>query len=174
MPVADQVVLAVAEHLRMYPAVAVTLSTAKPGGGPGGPPVTRRLIFSPGTGLPLKTGDFNYLWRKAWKAAEVPDRGRKNGNHVTRHTFASQLLSKGLSLAKVAALLGDTQEIVVSTYSHFMPGDDDRAREIMNAFFSPKPEASEAAPVSAGCKNGRVTRCRTTRPPRRSPWPPPG
>ena len=174
VPVADQVLLALAEHLRLFPPVAVTLLTAKPSGEPGGAPLTRTLIFSPGTGLPLKTGDFNYLWRRAWKIAGVPDRGRKNGNHVTRHTFASELLTKGLSLAKVAALLGDTQEIVVSTYSHFMPGDDDRAREIMNAFFSPKPEASEAAPVSARCKNGRVTRCRTTRPPRRSPWPPPG
>jgi len=175
VPVADQVFLALAEHLRLYLPVAVTLPTAKPpSGGPGGPPLTRMLIFSPGTGLPLKVGDFNYLWRKAWRAAAVPDRPRKNGNHVTRHTFASELLSKGLSLAKVAALLGDTQEVVLSTYSHFMPGDDDRARAIMNAYFSPKPGTSEAAPASVKCKNRNVGGCRITRPPGRPSWLPPG
>jgi len=143
VPVADQVFLALAEHLRMFPPVAVTLPTAKPPSGePAGPALTRMLIFSPGTGRPLKTGDFNYFWARAWKAAGVPPRGRKNGNHVTRHTFASELLSKGLSLAKVAALLGDTQEVVLKTYSHFMPGDDDRARQIMNAFFA-APEVAD-------------------------------
>jgi integrase len=137
VPVANQVVLRIAEHVRRFPPAAVTL--------PSGAPVTRMLIFSPGNGLPLKSGNFNYLWRRAWKAAGVPDRGRKNGNHVTRHTFASELLSKGLSLAKVAALLGDRQEVVLGTYSHFMPGDDDRARAIMDVYFSPKPGAFDAA-----------------------------
>ena len=66
-----------------------------------------------------------------------PERGRLNGCHVLRHTAASEWLSKSLSLAKVAAYLGDTQEVVLRTYSHFMPDDEDRAREIMNAFFAP-------------------------------------
>jgi hypothetical protein len=26
--------------------------------------------------------------------------------------------------------------VVLATYAHFMPDDDDRAREIMNAFFA--------------------------------------
>jgi integrase len=56
---------------------------------------------------------------------------------VLRHTAASTWLSKGLGLAKVAAYLGDTKEVVLATYAHFMPDDDDRAREIMNAFFAP-------------------------------------
>jgi site-specific recombinase XerD len=55
--------------------------------------------------------------------------------HVLRHTAASSWLSGGLSLAKVAAFLGDTQQVVLHTYSHFMPGDDNRARELMDAFF---------------------------------------
>jgi integrase len=61
---------------------------------------------------------------------------RQNGCHVLRHTAASAWLSKGLGLPKVAAYLGDTKEVVLATYAHFMP-DDDRAREIMNAFFAP-------------------------------------
>jgi hypothetical protein len=57
-------------------------------------------------------------------------------------------------LAKVAAYFGDTKEVVLATYAHFMPDDDDRAREIMNAFFSPVSEgpgdASCATDVQAG------------------------
>jgi integrase len=146
VPLADQAVLRLAEHVRLFPPVAVTMPTARPGGRPDGPPLTRTLIFSPGTGLPLKTGDFNYFWRRAWKAAGIPDRGRKNGNHVTRHTFASRLLSGGLSLAKVAALLGDTQAVVLSTYSHVIPEDDDRARAVMSEFFGPARKVHKRGP----------------------------
>ena len=67
-----------------------------------------------------------------------------NGMHVLRHTAASTWLSKGLGLAKTAALLGDTQQVVLSTYSHFLPGDDDRARDIMAEFFT-EPETAPSA-----------------------------
>ena len=52
-------------------------------------------------------------------------------------------------MAKVAAYLGDTKEVVLATYAHFMPDDDGRAREIMNAFF-------EAAPGAPGDGSGAV------------------
>ena len=38
--------------------------------------------------------------------------------------------------------MGDTKEVVLATYAHFMP-DDDRAREIMNAFFAPTREGAD-------------------------------
>jgi hypothetical protein len=52
------------------------------------------------------------------------------------HTAASVWLSHGVSLAKVAAYLGDTKEVVLAIYAHFLPSDDERARETMGAFFS--------------------------------------
>jgi len=67
----------------------------------------------------------------------VPDRGpRLNGCHVLRHTAASAWLSAGLNIAKVAALLGDTKEVVLRTYAHFMPEKDDQARSIMKVSFT--------------------------------------
>jgi integrase len=64
------------------------------------------------------------------------DRGpRLNGCHVLRYTAASAWLSAGLNPAKAAAFLGDTLEVTLATYSHFMPDDDGRARTIMDAFF---------------------------------------
>ena len=59
-----------------------------------------------------------------------------NGCHMLRHTAASAWLSAGVALAKVAALPGDTQEVVLSTYSHFLPGDEDRARLVMEQFWA--------------------------------------
>ena len=52
-----------------------------------------------------------------------------------RHIATSAWLSAGMNIAKVAALLGDTQEVVLRTYAHFMPEDDDQARAVMKAFF---------------------------------------
>jgi hypothetical protein len=51
-----------------------------------------------------------------------------------RHTAAPAWLSSGMNIAKVAALLGDTKEVVLQTYAHFMPEDDDQARTVMKAF----------------------------------------
>ena len=62
---------------------------------------------------------------------------------MLRHTAASAWLSAGLNIAKVAALLGDTKEVVLRTYAHFMPEDDDQGRSIMKAFFSALEDAGK-------------------------------
>jgi len=49
--------------------------------------------------------------------------------------------------------LGDTKEVVLGTYAHFLPDDDYRAREIMNAFFEPLSEGADqvsCAPIVLG------------------------
>ena len=146
VPVAAPVVPVLAEHVRMYPPVSVTL----PWMTPDGKPVTRRLLFTRPGGLPHHRGSFNSHWRRAWRAAGVAEAEQINGMHVLRHTAASVWLSAGLSLAKVAAYLGDTKEVVLSTYAHFMPADDDRAREIMGTFFGGLQSAPCAADVQSG------------------------
>ena len=147
VPVADPVIPVLAEHMRQYRPVPVTL----PRGTPDGKLVTRELLFTAPSGRALNRNAFNRVWRNAWQAAGVdPARGRLNGCHVLRHTAASAWLSAGLGLAKVAAYLGDTKEVVLATYAHFMPDDDDRAREIMNAFFALPGEVADpgsCAPV---------------------------
>jgi integrase len=130
VPLEEPVLSIVADHIRKHPPIEVTLPWATPGG----KPATRKLIFTE-DGRHLIRGAFNYRWRKAWRAAGVPDRGRLNGMHVLRHTAASAWLSAGLNPAKVAAYLGDTPQVLLSTYAHFLPVDDDRARTIMSEFF---------------------------------------
>lgn len=131
VPLTDEVIPVLSEHIRRFPPVEVTLPWVKPDG----KPVTRRLVFTNSRGGPIIRQGFNLTWQRAWRKAGVPDRGRKNGMHVTRHTFATELLSNGVSLAKVAAYLGDTKEMVLATYAHFLPADESRARDVMGAFF---------------------------------------
>jgi integrase len=140
VPLSDRVLPLLSEHVRRFAPVEVTL----PWGKPDGPPLTLPLLFTWPAAEAIKRTGFNPMWIRAWKRAGVPDRGRKNGVHVLRHTAASSWLSGGLGLAKVAAFLGDTQQVVLNTYSHFMPGDDDRARELIDAFFA-EPEAEPSA-----------------------------
>jgi integrase len=153
VPVADPVIPVLAEHVRQYPPIPVTL----PWGTPDGKPVTRELLFTAPDGRALNRNAFNNEWRPAWKAAGIdPARGRLNGCHVLRHTAASAWLSKGLSLAKVAAYLGDTKEVVLATYAHFMPDDDDRAREIMNAFFTHPSNDTETGSCATDVQRGSL------------------
>lgn len=139
VPMAEPVLPRLSEYMRRFPPIPVTLPWHEPGNPKlHGQPVTRELILTRPDGRQWHAEAFNRQWRAAWKRADVPDRGpRLNGFHVTRHTFASACLSDGLNPAKVAALLGDTLEVTLDTYAHFLPDDDDRAREILGSFFRP-------------------------------------
>jgi integrase len=47
--------------------------------------------------------------------------------HATRHTCATELIRAGVGVPEVAALLGDTVEVVVGTYVHLTADDISRA-----------------------------------------------
>lgn len=142
VPVADEVLPVLSEHVKAYPPVPVTLPWMKPDG----KPVTRNLLFTWPVDQAIIRQRFNKQWSKARRAVGIPEE-RGNGCHVLRHTAASTWLSAGVSLAKVAAYLGDTKETVLSVYAHFLPSDDDRAREVMNSFFAGSSERSCARNV---------------------------
>ena len=48
--------------------------------------------------------------------------------HVMRHTFASLLASRGVSIYKISKWLGDGVEVVQRHYAHLLPKDDDIER----------------------------------------------
>jgi len=135
VPVDASVIPRLSEHVRLHSPVPVTLPWHEPGAKRHGQPVTRSLLFTTPTGRPWARGRFNEHWGTARKAAAIPAEPG-NGCHVLRHTAASVWLSHGVSLARVAAYLGDTKGVVLATYAHFMPSDDDRARDAMGAFFA--------------------------------------
>lgn len=70
-----------------------------------------------------KGSAYRYDFRSAFE--NLRDRcGIEVTFHDLRRTFASLLVSKGVSLYKVAKWLGDTTEVVEGTYGHLIPQDD--------------------------------------------------
>src|SRR5262249_2772529 len=144
-PLSVRVAPILAEHVRLYPPAEVTLSWHDPRDPKRhGRPATRKLLFTRPDGGALNRLSFTGAWQKAWKAAGIRGAGQRNGCHPLRHPAASAWLSAGLGLARVAAYLGDTQEVILRTYSHFMPDDEDRARQVMDAFLAPLSGADES------------------------------
>lgn len=73
----------------------------------------------------VKHGKYRYRYdfRKAYDKL-VSDCGLEVTFHDLRRTFASLLVSAGVSLYKVAKWLGDTTKVVEDTYGHLIPQDD--------------------------------------------------
>ena len=146
VPVGAPVVPLLSQHVERFRPVEVTLPWSdKKDPRRDGKPVTRKLLFTDHRGTAYYRQSVGRDWRKAWTAAGVPDEGRHNGPHVLRHTAASQWLSKGLNVAKVAGYLGDTVAVVIDTYAHWMPEDDDLGRAIMDGFLDPGRKGSPAS-----------------------------
>lgn len=142
VPIGAPVLPVLSEHVRAYPPVAVTLPWSEKGSKLDGKPVTRLLVFHD-EGKAYFRQTVNRHWRRAWQAAGIKDRGRQCGMHVLRHSAASRWLSNGLNPAKVAAYLGDTLAVVIDTYSHWLPVDEDMGRAIMDAYLTPGKVPSE-------------------------------
>ena len=78
---------------------------------------------------------FGHQWRQAVKASGAPKGLRF---HDLRRTYASTLLSSGVSVKAVADWLGHASPVVtLTTYAHLMPVDEDRARTVIQAALAP-------------------------------------
>lgn len=131
VPLSNSLAPILAEHVRQFPPVAVTL----PWRTLDGKPVTHTLLLTRPDGRPMNRRRFDESqWRPALRAAGI-EVCRENGCHRLRHTAASAWLSEGVDLAAVAAFLGDTVQTVANYYAHLMPDTEDRARTAMDAFF---------------------------------------
>lgn len=86
------------------------------------------LILHTPEGAPIIRNAFGRLWREMRTDATV--------FHDLRHTFASTLLSNGVSIKAVADWMGHANATVtLQTYAHLMPVDEDRARGILDRAF---------------------------------------
>lgn len=147
VPVSRHVVPLLSRHVELFRPVQVTLPWSQKGHPDDGKPVTRSLLFTDHQARAWYRQSANRDWTRAWNAAGVKDAGRANGMHVLRHSAASAWLSKGLNPARVADWLGDTVAVLLDTYAHFLPEDDDLGRDIMDAFLAPleAPELPETS-----------------------------
>ena len=72
--------------------------------------------------------------RSAFEAAGIKYGQKKDGLtfHSLRHTYASWLTQKGMHPKKVGRLIGDSAEMVLTTYGHLAEDDHDEAVAILN------------------------------------------
>lgn len=122
VPLADAVVEALAAHVAEH-------GTGRDG-----------LLVCGEDGRPLRRQQFGVVWRQLRARAGLP----AARFHDTRHTFASTLLSGGVSVAATAEYLGHSPAELLRTYAHLMPADHDRARSVVEAAF----RAPRVTPVS--------------------------
>jgi integrase len=137
VPLAPGVALRLARHMELYPPAEVTLPWHDlKDRRLHGTMVTVRLVLSRPDGRALDRNAFNpQVWRPAVAKAGI-EGGRDSGCHALRHTAASAWLRSGIDVVRVAAWLGDAPQMVLGTYAHMMPGDDDAdGRAAVDAFF---------------------------------------
>lgn len=127
IPLADFVVTALSEHVRRFP--------REPGD----------FLLQTPAGLPVDSDKFGGPWRAACKAAGAP--GLRY--HDLRHTFASTLLSRGVSVKAVADWLGHASPVItLTTYAHLMPADEDVARSVLDGALGQPEMAHSSSKVS--------------------------
>lgn len=140
VPVDDQVAFILAEHIRCFPPVEVTLPWIERGG----PPVTVRLVFTSREHKPVNKNYVNYIWKAALEAIgliqAVNDkpvgRGRRwekcrdKMMHALRHLFASEALNEGVDIYTLADLLGhEDPAFTLRRYVHRVARSLDKARD---------------------------------------------
>jgi integrase len=111
VPIPNTVMPALVEHVRKF------------GLGPEG------LLFTEQDGGPVKLRTFSRIWCPVARPLGVPT---GDGYHQLRHFYASLLIRHGESIKVVAARLGDSEQMVLSTYIHLWPGDEDRTRDAVD------------------------------------------
>jgi integrase len=114
VPLADVVVEALARHVEEH-------GTGRDG-----------LLLAGADGRRLRRQRFGVIWDQLRRRAGLP-RARF---HDTRHTFASVLLSGGVSVAAAADYLGHSPAELLRTYAHMMPADHERARSVVESAFT--------------------------------------
>lgn len=137
VPLAGFVVDALSAHLAAFP--------AKPGD----------LILRTPDGLPVDSGRFGHHWRRACRTVGAPPGLRF---HALRHTFASTLLSRGVSVKAVADWLGHASPVItLTTYAHLMPADEDVARRVLDDALAPTTDAPGDTPLRPAATDGLRT-----------------
>lgn len=113
VPLADVAVEALAQHVERF-----------------GTGVDGLILHEAGQAVPRQR--FGHVWRAIRRRAGLP----AARFHDTRHTFASTLLSGGVSVPAAAEYLGHTPAVLLKTYAHLVPADHDRARSAVQAAFA--------------------------------------
>lgn len=91
------------------------------------------LIFPTGKGTPRNGYNVSKDFHERVLASGLP----VIRFHDMRHTAASIMLLHGEPPVRVAGILGQSVQILLSTYAHYIPDDQERASSLMDAITTP-------------------------------------
>lgn len=91
------------------------------------------LIFPSSRGTPRNGMNILKEFQELTKKAGLP----QIRFHDIRHTAASIMLLHGEPPVRVAAILGQSVQVLLSTYAHYIPDDQERAASLMDSITTP-------------------------------------
>jgi integrase len=84
---------------------------------------------------------------KAWREAGL----ERITPHERRHTFASLMIAAGVNAKALQAFMGHSSiTTTLDTYGHLMPGSEDEAANLLDAYLDAQQERAEEAARAAG------------------------
>jgi integrase len=98
----------------------------------------RGLIFTVSSGAVCRPRVAWKYYRDAAAAAGLP---AHLGTHSLRHHYASVLLDRGESVFTVAAMCGNTPQMIMNVYGHLLDSPEDRVRAVMDAVWAQRGDA---------------------------------
>jgi integrase len=89
------------------------------------------LVFGRNADRPFNTSTIWARARRAWAEANLAPIGL----HECRHTFASLMIAAGVNAKALAAFMGHSSvTITLDRYGHLMPGSEDEAAGLLDAY----------------------------------------
>jgi integrase len=103
------------------------------------------LAFGRTAELPFEPVSVRARALSAWKAAEL----EPIGLHEARHSFASLMIAAGVNGKALSSYLGHSSiSITFDRYGHLMPGNEEEAAALLDAYLAP----NSTKPPLAGMK----------------------
>jgi integrase len=107
---------------------------------------TQGLIFGSTPESPFEPRALTQRADNAWKAAGL----KRITPHECRHTFASLMIAAGVNAKALSAFMGHANiAITLDRYGHLMPGSEDEAAGLLDAYLTVQRKRDEDAARSA-------------------------
>jgi integrase len=107
------------------------------------------LVFGRSSDRPFNTSTICDRARRSWVAADVTPIGL----HECRHTFASLMIAAGVNAKGLAAFMGHSSvTITLDRYGHLMPGSEDEAAGLLDAFLERANTRARLAAVAGAAR----------------------
>jgi integrase len=100
------------------------------------------LVFARKDGSPFNPKTANVRARAAWTEAKL----KPIGLHEARHTFASLMIAAGVNAKALSSYLGHANiAVTFDRYGHLMPGNEDEAAGLLDAYLDRADTAARLA-----------------------------